>query len=71
MKHEYKQLRRILRGYVGGAWREYQAASAGEFTASENTLALYNRYWNRLQRAARLLNRTVKQAIACLNVSEV
>lgn len=71
MKHEYEMIRRIMRGYVREAWREYQTASAGEFTASDNTLALYSRYQERLQMAARLLNCNIKQAAACLNISEV
>ena len=70
MKQDLRQLRRILRGYVRQAWTAYQESSAGEFIESENSLALYARYWKRLQQAARLLNCTVKQAADCLNISK-
>ena len=69
-REEYGKLRRILRGHVTSAWIAYQESSAGEFVASEKTLALYDRYWKRLQRAARLLKCTPAQAVSLLGIRE-
>lgn len=69
-REEYGKLRRILRGHVGRAWRAYQESAAGEIVASEKTLALYDRYWKRLQQAARLMECSVRQAAEMLGIQE-
>lgn len=68
---EYEAIRRDFRITVRAAWLEYQFYSAREFVLTEKALALYAEYIDRLKRAARALNCSMKQASEILNIGGI
>lgn len=70
-RKEYETLRRDYRITVRAAWLEYRFYSEREFIASEKALALYTEYTDRLKRAARALNVSMKQATEILNIGGI
>lgn len=69
-RKEYEALRRGFRITVRAAWLEYKFYSEREFVLTEKALALYTEYTDRLKRAARALNVSMKQAAEILNIGE-